>query len=153
MRTILIVSALLATLLAADPARADHKLLISNESQADSGRSDFGAKQVDSGRSDFGAKSEGATPEAPKPEGMKTESSVDINLKLGINGFSFGSKVFGREGYTGGAWLSGQTRPEGFSLDGRVEGDGKAHNFRMNIELDEWLRRAARLWTRGQNDQ
>src|SRR5262249_3081445 len=141
MRTILIVSALLATLLAADPARADHKLLISNESQADSGRSDFGAK------------SEGATPEAPKPEGMKTESSVDINLKLGINGFSFGSKVFGREGYTGGAWLSGQTRPEGFSLDGRVEGDGKAHNFRMNIELDEWLRRAARLWTRGQNDQ
>jgi len=141
MRTILIVSALLATLLAADPARADHKLLLTNESQADSGRSDFGARP------------EGAKPEAPKPEGMKTESSVDINLKLGINGFSFGSKVFGREGYTGGAWLNGQTRPEGFSLDGRVEGDGKAHNFRMNIELDEWLRRAARWWTRGQNDQ
>jgi hypothetical protein len=135
MRTILIVSALLATLLGAGPARADHKLLISDESQTDTVGPDFGAK-----------------PEVPKPEGMKTESSVDINLKLGINGFSFGSKVFGREGYTGGAWLNGQTRPEGFSVDGRVERDGKAHNFKMNIELDEWLRRAARWWTRGQND-
>ena len=83
---------------------------------------------------------------------MKTESSVDIDLKLGVNGFRFGSRIFGREGYTGGAWLNGQTRAEGFSLDGRVERDGKAHNFKMNIELDEWLRRAARWWTRGQND-
>ena len=135
MRTVLIVSALLAMLVAAGSARADHKLLISDESQTDTGRSDFGAK-----------------PEAPKPEGMKTESSVDIDLKLGVNGFRFGSRLFGREGYAGGAWLNGQTRPEGFSLDGRVERDGKAHNFKMNIELDEWLRRAARWWMRGQTD-
>jgi hypothetical protein len=130
MRTTLIFSALLATLLAAGSAYADHKLLISNESQTDNARPEGGTT----------------------PEGMKTESSVDIDLKLGVNGFRFGSRVFGREGYTGGAWLNGQTRAEGFSLDGRVERDGKAHNFKMNIELDEWLRRAARWWTRGQND-
>jgi len=51
-----------------------------------------------------------------------------------------------------GAWLNGETRAEGFSLDGRVEHDGKAHNFKMNVELDEWLRRAARWWSRGLTD-
>ena len=61
-------------------------------------------------------------------------------------------RLFGREGYAGGAWLNGETRAEGFSLDGRIERDGKAHNFKMNVEIDEWLRRAARWWSRGLTD-
>jgi hypothetical protein len=124
MRTTVIFGALIATVLAAAPAGADHKLLVTDEPRA----------------------------ESPKPEGMKTESSLDIDLKLGFNGFRFGSRLFGREGYAGGAWLNGETRAEGFSLDGRVERDGKAHNFKMNVELDEWLRRAARWWSRGLTD-
>src|SRR5207245_2448907 len=56
---------------------------------------------------------------APAEEGTKTDGSLDIDLKLGVNGFRFGSRLFGREGYAGGAWLNGETRPEGFSLDGR----------------------------------
>jgi len=124
MRTMVIFGALLAVLLAAGQAGADHKRLMPDESQA----------------------------ESPKPEGMQTDSSLDIDLKLGLNGFRLGGRLFGREGYAGGAWLNGQTRPEGFSLDGRVERDGKAHNFKMNVDLDEWLRRAARWWTRGQTD-
>src|SRR2546426_3529182 len=43
--------------------------------------------------------------ESAKPEGSTTDGSLDINLKLGWNGFRFGSRLFGREGYTGGAWL------------------------------------------------
>lgn len=75
-----------------------------------------------------------------------TRGSLDIDLKLGFSGFRLGGRLFGREGYAGGAWLNGETRKDGFSLDGRVEREGKAWNFRMNADVDEWLRRAARWW-------
>src|SRR5204863_9761292 len=75
-----------------------------------------------------------------------SDTSLDINLKLGLNGFRLGSRLFGRDGYLGGAWLNGETRKDGFSLDGRVEHDGKAHNFKFNADIDEWLRRAIRWW-------
>ena len=74
------------------------------------------------------------------------DSSLDINLKLGINSFRLGSRLFGREGYAGGAWLNGETRSDGFSVDGRLEHEGKAHNFKFNADIDEWLRRAVRWW-------
>ena len=126
-RTLLILGALTATLVAAAPARADHNSLVA---PADEPRT-----------------------ESAKPEGSTTDGSLDINLKLGWNGFRFGSRLFGREGYTGGAWLNGETRPDGFSLDGRLERcaggapcERRAHNFKMNVEIDEWLRRAARWW-------
>jgi hypothetical protein len=87
-----------------------------------------------------------------EPEGAEVEtpngsSSLDIDLKLGLKSFRFGSRVFGRDGYAGGAWLNGETRPDGFSVDGRVERDGKAHNFKLNADIDEWLRRAVRWWS------
>ena len=75
-----------------------------------------------------------------------TEHSLDINPKLGLNGFRLGSRLFGRDGYAGGAWLNGEARRDGFSIDGRLERDGKAHNFKFNAEIDEWLRRAIRWW-------
>ena len=75
-----------------------------------------------------------------------TEHTLDLNLKLGLNGFRLGSRLFGRDGYAGGAWLNGETRKDGFSLDGRVEHEGKAHNFKFNADIDEWLRRAIRWW-------
>jgi len=116
MNTTLVLGALAAALVTAAPAWADHNRLV-----------------------------------APAEEGTKTDGSLDIDLKLGVNGFRFGSRLFGREGYAGGAWLNGETRPEGFSLDGRVERgcaggapcDRRAHNFKMNVEIDEWLRRLA----------
>jgi hypothetical protein len=84
---------------------------------------------------------DGATVDAPP-----TPSSLDINLELGLKGFRFGTRLFGRHGYAGGAWLNGETRPDGFSLDGRLEHDGKTHNFKFNADLDEWVRRAVRAW-------
>lgn len=83
----------------------------------------------------------GATVDVPG-----TESSLDVTVKLGLNGFRIGSRVFGRDGYAGGAWLNGETRSDGFSVDGRIERDGKAHNFKLNADIDEWLRRAVRWW-------
>ena len=89
---------------------------------------------------------------APAPENDATlsvpgtEHTLDLNLKLGLNGFRLGSRLFGRDGYTGGAWLNGEKREDGLSVDGRLEREGKAHNFKMNIALDEWLKQALRLW-------
>jgi hypothetical protein len=106
-----------ATVLAATPASADHKTLVSSEPNT-----------------------------SPAPE----RSSVDVDLKLGLHGFRLGARLFGKEGYSGGAWLNGETRPEGFSVDGRVEREGgKSWNFKLNADLDEVLRRAMRWWSGG----
>jgi hypothetical protein len=87
---------------------------------------------------------------AALPSGEATapdRSSVDVDLKLGLNGFRIGARVFGQQGYTGGAWLNGETRPEGFTVDGRVEREGgKSWNFKLNADIDEALRRAALWW-------
>ena len=129
MKTTLVLGALAAALVTAAPAWADHNRLVA---------------PPDAERN--------ADVESAKPEGSTTDGTLDIELKLGLNGFRLGGRLFGREGCAGGAWLNGETRAEGFSLDGRVERNGKAHNFKMNVEVDEWLRRAARWWSRGLTD-
>jgi hypothetical protein len=83
----------------------------------------------------------------PEAETGQTSSSLDVDLKLGLKSFRLGGRLFGARGYAGGAWLNGETRPDGFSLDGRIERDGKAHNFKFNADIDEWVRRAVRWWS------
>jgi hypothetical protein len=93
------------------------------------------------------AEADQSTPSAPE------RSSLDVDLKLGLNGFRLGGRLFGKEGYKGGAWLNGETRPEGFSVDGRVEREGgKSWNFKLNADIDEALRRAMRWWSGGLTD-
>jgi hypothetical protein len=87
--------------------------------------------------------------EAPAPSSEATLEgpdghSLDLSLKLGPNGFRFGTRLFGRDGYAGGAWLNGETRRDGFSVDGRVEHGGQAHRFRFDADIDAWVRRALR---------
>lgn len=90
-----------------------------------------------------------AEQDASAPE----RSSVDLDLKLGLNGFRLGARVFGKGGYTGGAWVNGETRSDGFSVDGRVEREGgKSWNFKLNADIDEALRRAMRWWGGGMTD-
>jgi hypothetical protein len=71
------------------------------------------------------------------------ERTLDLNLKIGADGFRLGGGFFGRDG-THGAWLNGRVRPHGFVLDGRVQDGGGARNFRMNLDLEDllqgWLR-------------
>jgi hypothetical protein len=97
-----------------------------------------------------------ASDEAPSASVAPVEperSSLDLDLKLGVNGFRLGGRLFGKEGYKGGAWINGETRPEGFSVDGRVEGEGgKSWNFKLNADIDEALRRAMRWWGGGLTD-
>jgi hypothetical protein len=79
----------------------------------------------------------------PAPE----RSSVDVDLKLGLKGFRLGARLFGKDGYSGGAWVNGETRSDGFSVDGRVEREGgKSWNFKLNADIDEALRRAMKWW-------
>ena len=76
-----------------------------------------------------------------------TQPSLDVDLKLGLKSFRLGTRIFGKDGYAGGAWINGETRSDGFSLDGRIERDGKARNFKFNADIDEWVRRAVRWWS------
>ena len=89
----------------------------------------------------------------PSTSSAPERSSVDVDLKVGLHGFRLGARLFGKEGYSGGAWLNGETRPEGFSVDGRVERDGgKSWTFKLNADIDEVLRRAMRWWSGGLTD-
>jgi hypothetical protein len=80
------------------------------------------------------------------PVASEEGSSLDVTLKLGPSGFRFASRLFGRHGYAGGAWLNGEARRDGFSVDGRLEHGGKTHQFKLDADLDEWLRRPTRAW-------
>jgi hypothetical protein len=124
----LVVTSLLGALLAVTPAWAEHQ----------SAPPAFSAAEI--------YDEHGARLDAPG-----AETSLDINLKLGLNGFRLGSRLFGKEGYLGGAWLNGETRKDGFSLDGRVEHEGKAHNFKFNADIDEWVSKLFR-WRGGAQD-
>jgi hypothetical protein len=117
MKSVTAIAAILVIVAAACPAHAEHTKLVASDTEM---------------------------PET-RLEVPGADTSLDINLKLGINGFRLGGRLFGRDGYTGGAWLNGETRKDGFSLDGRIERDGKAHNFKFNADIDEWFRRAMRL--------
>jgi hypothetical protein len=115
--------------LSAAAAAADHNKLMSAVQSTESAQSTQSAPNMQS------------TPPAPE------RSSVDVDLKLGLNGFRLGARVFGKDGYSGGAWVNGETRPDGFSVDGRVERDGgKSWNFKLNADIDEALRRAMKWW-------
>jgi hypothetical protein len=80
-----------------------------------------------------------ATPAFAEPP-----ASLDLDLKLGWNSFHLGGRLLGPHGYAGGVWLNGESRRDGFSLDGGIERDGKVHQFKFNADVDEWLRRATR---------
>jgi len=69
--------------------------------------------------------------------------SVDLNLdlKIGGEGFRLGGTVFGLEGVYG-AWLNGAVRPDGFSVDGRLQHPERAYNFKFNADVGGWLRRS-----------
>jgi len=80
--------------------------------------------------------------EAPGPH-VTTEKTptLDLGVTLGRDGFRLGARLFSALGVYG-AWLNGQTRPDGFTVDGRLQQPDRAYNFRLNAEIDAWARRA-----------
>jgi len=66
---------------------------------------------------------------------------VDLGVTLGRDSFRLGARLFGALGVYG-AWLNGQARPDGFSLDGRLQHPDRAFTFKLNAEIDAGARRA-----------
>ena len=81
-------------------------------------------------------------PEQATPQ-MATRSSptFDVGVTLGRDGFRLGARLFSAVGVYG-AWLNGQSRPDGFSVDGRLQHPDRAFNFKFNADIDAWARRA-----------
>jgi len=69
--------------------------------------------------------------------------AIDLNLdlKVGKDGFRLGGTLLGLEGLYG-AWINGVIRGEGFTVDGRVQHPERAFNFKINADVGEWLGRA-----------
>ena len=116
------VSVLLVVLLlvAAWPAFADHMM----------------AERGDDAMAAAGPASPGVAPE---------NHDLDLELKVGHDHFRLGGRLFGRSGVAG-AWLNGQVRPWGFSLDGRVQQDARrGYDFKFDADVRDWLR-TVRRW-------
>ncbi|MGH2669374.1 MAG: hypothetical protein ACRDH5_09715 [bacterium] len=78
--------------------------------------------------------------DTPRPS---TSTDLNVDLKFDRDGFRLGGQLFGLDAVYG-AWLNGQIRRDGLTLDGRVQDGGRAFNFKLNAEFTEWLLRALR---------
>ena len=84
------------------------------------------------------------TPTADEPAPRVTPErtpTVDLGLTFGRDSFRLAARVFSTLGVYG-AWLNGQTRPDGFSLDGRFQDPERSYKFKLNAEIDAWTRGA-----------
>jgi hypothetical protein len=76
----------------------------------------------------------------PRPPAAGPDS-LDIDIKIGQDSFRLGARLFGGTGVWG-AWLNGQSRKDGFTLDGRLQHPDHAYNFRLNADLDAMAKKA-----------
>jgi hypothetical protein len=86
------------------------------------------------------------SPEAIAPTGTSVEIPftskwLDLDVDLGHGSFRLGGRLFGRDGYAGGAWLDGNVHRDGVHLGGRIEHDGRSRDFDLNAD---WSRRPTR---------
>jgi hypothetical protein len=66
---------------------------------------------------------------------------LDVDLRVHRDGFRLGGHLLGlSQAYSG--WLNGEVRPEGLTLDGRIQEGDRAFNFKFNAEMARWLLRA-----------
>lgn len=79
-------------------------------------------------------------PDAARPAKERRALDVDLNMKLGSGGFRLGGRLSAPHGVWGG-WLDGKVRPDGFTLDGRVQAGERTRDFRLNADIGEWLLR------------
>lgn len=76
--------------------------------------------------------------------GPRAESTLDLDVKIDRDGFRLGGRLFGD--HVLGAWLNGRLTEQGLSVDGRVQGEERAYNFKLNADVLEALKRAAVRW-------
>jgi hypothetical protein len=74
-------------------------------------------------------------PEARGPDRPFLGRDLDVQIKLGRDGFRLGGRLFGPEGVAG-AWLNGRFGRSGIVLDGRVqEPSGRSFNFKLDADI------------------
>ena len=117
----LVGAALAVSLLTATPARAEHMTLVP-----------------------LGQQSERGEREAAKASTQSPSDLIDVDVKVGGGSFRIGARVFGSTGVWG-AWINGESRPDGFGIDGRVQRPDRGYNFKLNAEIDKWTKRAVDL--------
>jgi hypothetical protein len=78
------------------------------------------------------------------PPAPASEPPLDLDMRFDRDGFRLGGRVPG----LGGAWLNGRQRPGGFTLDGRLQGDEHAYNFRFDSGGDDGHAGAQLRWWR-----
>src|SRR4030095_8321208 len=83
---------------------------------------------------------------APSAESRRAKS-LDIDLTLDGSGFRLGGRLSGDKGVSG-AWVGGQEREDGMTLDGQLQrDDGRSPAVRLNLGvLRGWARTAALIW-------
>jgi hypothetical protein len=81
------------------------------------------------------------------PDRGGPSKTLGIDVKIDGNGFRLGGRLSGTKGVSE-AWLSGQVRGDGATLDARLKGhDGPARDLTLNLDLlPGWARTAARIW-------
>lgn len=115
--------AIVVVMVAAGPAWADHRTRVAADEPADAQ----------------------ALVEEPPASGPSS-SLLDVEIKLGKEGFRLGGRLFGPGGVAG-AWLNGQLKSKGFLLDGRVQDEqGHARNFKLDAEILDSLTGAGWWW-------
>jgi len=75
------------------------------------------------------------------PAPSRDAVDVNIDLKFFNDGFRLGGTIAGLEGVYG-AWFNGKIRPDGLSVDGRVQHPDRTYNFKINADVADWLRRS-----------
>jgi hypothetical protein len=88
---------------------------------------------------------------APAPEGApRLGGDADVTFRVGRDGFRLGGRVSGQEGVYG-AWLNGHLGRDRLSVDGRVQADRRAYNFRFDSWITDPLgRRIVGWWLGGE---
>jgi hypothetical protein len=72
------------------------------------------------------------------------DTALDLDLKVGRDGFRLGGRFLGPDG-AHDAWLDGRVLPYGLVLDGRVQDERGAHTFKMKLDLEDLLPGRLRL--------
>jgi hypothetical protein len=76
--------------------------------------------------------------------GPRAESTLDLDVKIDRDGFRIGGRVLGE--HVLGAWLNGRRTEQGFTVDGRMQGEERSYNFKLNADVLDALKGAAVPW-------
>jgi hypothetical protein len=79
-----------------------------------------------------------SVPAAAEHGELNTSVDLNVDFKVTRDGFRLGGQLLGL-GRPYGAWLNGEVRSDGLTLDGRLQDGSRAFNFKLNADMARWL--------------